>query len=71
MASGSEAGEGDSPLSIIKPRAPEGLNARKGVIKYSVYYALVIEALMEAGLDDVLLFQGIMWSAYVLQCITH
>ena len=67
MAIGSEAGEGDSDFSIIKPRVPAGLDTRKSVIKSSVYYALVIEALIEAGLDEVLTFQGIMCSAYVLQ----
>ena len=67
MAIGSEAGEGDSDFSIIKPRVPAGLDTRKSVIKSSVYYALVIEALIEAGLDAVLTFQVIMRSAYALQ----
>ena len=67
MAIGSEAGEGDSDFSIIKPRVPAGLNSQQSVLKSSVYYALAIEALIEAGLDEVLTFQGIMCSAYVLQ----
>ena len=66
MAIGSEAGEGDSGFSIIKPRVPAGLVARKSIVKSSVYYALVIEALIEADLDEVLTFRGIMCPAYVL-----
>ena len=66
MAIGSETGEGDSDFSIIKPRVPVGLDTPKSVIKSSLYYALVIEALIEAGLDECLTFQGSMYSAYVL-----
>ena len=51
MAIGSQAGEGDSTFSIIKPRVPEGLDNVKSVIKSNVSYALVIEALIEASLD--------------------
>jgi len=67
MAIGSEAGEGDSDFSIIGPRVPAGLDTKKSVLKTSVYCASANEALIEAGLDEVLTFQGIMCSAYVLQ----
>jgi len=69
MAIGSEAGEGDSDFSIIKPRVSAGLNSPKSVLKSSVHHALAIEALVEAGLDEVSIFQGIMSSAYVLESI--
>ena len=59
MAIGPPAGGGDSAFSIIKPRVPSGLRGGKSVIKYRVSYALVIEALIEAGLDEFLKFQEI------------
>jgi len=67
MALGSEAGEGDSDFSVIKPRVPVGLNTPKSVMRSSIHWALVLEALIEAGLDEGLTFQGSMYSAYVLQ----
>ena len=57
MAIGSQAGEGDLAFSIIKPRVPEGLDKEKSIIKCSVSYALVIEALIEALLDQIPLFK--------------
>jgi len=54
--------EGDSPFSIIKPRVDE-----ESHVKFSVYYALVIEALIEASLDESSIFQGIMCYAYISQ----
>ena len=57
MAIGSQAGEGDLAFSIIKPRVPEGLDKGKSLIKSSVSHALVIEALIEALLDQIQIFK--------------
>ena len=71
MAIASEAGEGDTPFSITKPRVPAGLDDEKSAIKYSASSASVMEALIEAGLDESLILPGIMYFVYVLQCTLH
>ena len=57
MAIGSQAGEGDLAFSIIKPRVPKGLDKGKSLTKPSVSYALVIEALIEAFLNQTPIFK--------------
>jgi len=63
MAIGPQAGEGDLAFSIINPRVPEGLDKEKSIIKSSVSYALIIEALIEALLDQIQIFKVL--------CVSH